>query len=90
MKSQNEHKIENVTVVVQDTPVTDSYNSNQPLSAIVVTLLAKTKQNPQNAGDWVLQTEGGTKINTNQTIGEAGIKSGETLRLVLKKDGVVA
>ena len=85
------HKIENLTVVVRDTPVTDTYNANFPLHALVTTLLAKTKQGVQDANQWVLRTEDGkTTFDLSKTIGEAGIVSGQTLRLVLKRDGVVA
>lgn len=84
-------KIENLTVVVQDTPVVGTYNGNQPLHAMVKTLLAKTKQGVQDADQWVLRTEDGKKtFDLSQTIGDAGIVSNQTLRLVLKRDGVVA
>ena len=84
-------KIQNLTVVVRDTPVVGDYNANQPLHALVTTLLAKTKQGVQDADQWVLRTEDGKKtFDLSQTIGDAGIGSNQTLRLVLKRDGVVA
>jgi len=83
--------VENLTVVVQDTPVTGNYNANFPLHALVTTLLAKTKQGVQDAAQWVLRTEDGKiTFDLAKTIGEAGIGSNQTLRLVLKRDGVVA
>ena len=76
-----------LTIVVQGTPYTDSFNVNMPLRAIAEKAREKTNNTGRPLTDWKLTDQSGRVLSFDIKLEDAGIPNNATLFLDLKDGG---